>query len=101
MLKTMHIRNYATVAVLLAVCGMGCASGHHHHHSDDEGETAAPNAPVEQKLIIVNGDVNAGPPPLRVDTAPPQPAGASSLIAGHWLHDPQLNAWIWVPGRWR
>lgn len=98
----MRLRKLTTIGILLALGGTGCASGHHHHHSDDENSASgSPDAPVEQKIIIVNGDENSGPPPLRFDAQPPQPTGSTNWIAGHWLHDPQLNAWVWVPGRWR
>ncbi len=80
--------------------GAGCASGHH-HHSEDKDAAIGPDVPIEQKIIIVNGDENSGPPPLRFDAQPPQSTGSTNWIAGHWLHDPQLNAWVWVPGRWR
>lgn len=96
----MRITNLTTIGILLALAGNGCASSHHHDSWDQNG-TAESEAQMNQKIVIVNGDENSGPPPTRNDMQPPQPKSSSNWVAGHWLHDPQLNAWVWVPGRWR
>jgi WXXGXW repeat (2 copies) len=73
--------------------------------------TAAPS--FAQTYVIPVVRVAMAPPPLRVETQPPQPSAAHVWIPGHWIwrgtqHEWSIGHWVippaggyvWSPARW-
>src|SRR5438309_7761872 len=62
-----------------------------------ERETVLP-APRVTSVPAPEVTVRQPPPPLRVDTRPPQPAPGYAWVPGYWAWS--NNAWVWAPGQW-
>jgi hypothetical protein len=57
-----------------------------------------PHPAMSSQAMSALTQVDTGPPPGRVETLPPRPAGADVWIDGEWLH--RHGRWYWLLGRW-
>jgi hypothetical protein len=59
---------------------------------------APPHPPYAAQATIALTQVDTGPPPGRIETIPPRPAGADAWVDGEWVL--RHGRWYWLLGRW-
>lgn len=59
---------------------------------------ALPHPPYVPQATSALAPVEYAPPPGRVETVPPRPAGADAWIDGEWIY--RRGRWFWWLGRW-
>jgi hypothetical protein len=73
------------IHVALATLALACSSTIPH----------PPYAPQPQSALV---EVDAPPPPGRVEALPPRPSRSAIWVDGEWVW--RRMRWSWLPGRW-
>ena len=57
-----------------------------------------PHPPYAPQATSALAPVEFAPPPGRIETIPPRPAGADAWVDGEWTY--RRGRWLWLLGRW-